>query len=134
MVRYLTLEQVGQLIANLPAGPFIEVARSLFLVAALTGLRMGELVALRWCDVDFAARCVRVRRNYTRGAFATPKSRRSARAVPLATEAATLEQLCVRSAWTADDDLVFAHPTTGEVLEVQHQPADAGRSQRGWSR
>jgi Phage integrase family len=106
-----------QLIVNLPASPFIEVDRPLFLVAMLTGLRKGELVALRWCDVDFAARRVRVRRNYTRGAFGTPKSRRSARAVPLATDAAmALEQLPARSAWAADDDLVFAHPATGGVL------------------
>jgi integrase len=116
-IRFLTLEQVDLLIASLPASPFIELDRPLFLVAALTGLRKGELIALRWCDVDFAARRLRVRRNYTRGAFGTPKSRRSARAVPLAGEAATaLEQLREHSAWSADDDLVFAHPATGEVL------------------
>jgi integrase len=86
-------------------------------VAALTGLRKGELVALRWRDVDLSARRVRVRRNYTRDAFGVPKSRRSARAVPLADEAAkALEGLYERSKWQADDDLVFAHPVTGGVL------------------
>ena len=58
--------------------------RVLYLTAAMTGLRRGELLALRWQDIDWTAGVVRVRRNYTRGQFGTPKSRRSSRAVPLA--------------------------------------------------
>ena len=37
------------------------------MVAALTGLWQGELVALRWRDVDWSAGVVRVRRTYSRG-------------------------------------------------------------------
>ena len=48
------------------------------------GLRRGELLDARWQDIDWTAGVVRVRRNYTRGRFGTPKSRRSSRAVPLA--------------------------------------------------
>ena len=54
----------------------------------MTGLRRGELLALRWCDVDWLAQRVRVRQNYVRGQFGTPKSKRSTRSVPLALEAA----------------------------------------------
>jgi len=36
-------------------------------VAAMTGLRQGELLALRWRDVDWRAERIRVRRNYVRG-------------------------------------------------------------------
>src|SRR5215211_4978175 len=39
-----------------------EQDASLFTAAAFTGLRMGELRALRWGDVDFAAQRVHVRR------------------------------------------------------------------------
>jgi integrase len=39
----------------------------LYLTAAMTGLRQGELLALRWRDVDWLAARVRVRRNYVRG-------------------------------------------------------------------
>jgi integrase len=50
----------------------------------MTGLRQGELVALRWRDVDFPAMRLRVRQNFVLGEFGTPKSRRSTRSVPLA--------------------------------------------------
>ena len=45
-----------------------EQDAALFRVAAFTGLRLGELRALRWQDVDFAKRLVHVRRNFTHGA------------------------------------------------------------------
>jgi integrase len=41
---------------------------ALFLTAAFTGLRMGELLALRWREVDFAGSVVRVRASYA-GAY-----------------------------------------------------------------
>jgi integrase len=89
----------------------------LFLTAALTGLRKGELVALCWRDIDWQSRRIRVRRNYTRGAFGTPKTRRSTRAVPMADQlAGVLDRHYKQSAWQTDDDLVFARPTTGGVM------------------
>ncbi len=39
---------------------------ALYLTAAMTGIREGELIALRWRDVDWSASMIRVRRNYTR--------------------------------------------------------------------
>ncbi len=60
---------------------------ALFRVAAFTGLRLGELRALRWQDVDFAKRLVHVRRNFTHGAEGAPKSGR-VRSVPLIDQAA----------------------------------------------
>ena len=46
------------------------------------GLRRGELLALRWDDVDLVAGTLRVRRSYWRGHFTAPKNHRS-REVPL---------------------------------------------------
>ena len=95
--------------------------RALFLTAAMTGLRQGELIALRWRDVDWAAGRIRVRQNYVRGQFGTPKSRRSARSVPLADRVAgELERHHQASYWIRDDDLVFASPSTGGPLERSH--------------
>ena len=79
----------------------------------MTGLRQGELLALRWRDVDWRAARIRVRQNYVRGEFGTPKSKRSTRSVPMADEVAgELERLFQQSRWQGDDDLVFAHPDT----------------------
>jgi integrase len=84
-----------------------EQDAAVFLTAAFTGLRMGELLALRWRDVDFAGGVVRVRASYYLGQLTTPKSGK-VRAVPLAPAvAAALAPLSQREHWTGGDDLVF---------------------------
>ena len=60
-----------------------EQDAAVFLTAAFTGLRMGELLALRWRDVDFLGEVVRVRASFSTGQLTTPKSGK-VRAVPLA--------------------------------------------------
>ena len=95
-----------------------RVERVLYLTAAMSGLRQGELLALRWMDVDWLAQRIRVRRNFVRGQFGSPKSKRSSRSVPLAdVVAAALDGLYKTSAYTADEDLVFAHPHTGRPMD-----------------
>ncbi|MGH6886257.1 MAG: tyrosine-type recombinase/integrase [Geminicoccales bacterium] len=92
--------------------------RAIYVVATMTGLRQGELLALRWRDVDWAARKIRVRQNYVRRHWGTPKTRRGSRSVPMADRVgAELEHHFQRSAYTGDDDLVFCHPETGAVLD-----------------
>lgn len=84
-------------------------------IAAYTGLRLGELRALRWSDIDWANAIVHVRRNAPSSAPAdaavkAPKSGR-VRSVPLIDQAArTLELLSRRGRFTGDDDLVFPSP------------------------
>ncbi len=94
------------------------VERPLYRTAAMTGLRQGELIALRWCDVDWPASRVRVAESYARGAFDSPKSH-TGRSVPMAdTLAAELEHHFQATRWRAENDLVFAHPLTGHVLDA----------------
>lgn len=45
-----------------------------FLMAARTGLRLGELLAIRWGDIDFNSRFVWVRQSYRRSQFTPPKN------------------------------------------------------------
>ena len=112
--RFLTSEELGTLVAAVPDDALGPTDRALYLTAALTGLRQGELVALRWRDIDWSAGVVRVRRSFTRGKFGTPKSRRSSRAVPIAHRLkAALSAHFWTSEYPASDDLVFAHPRTG---------------------
>ncbi len=101
-----------------PDDPLSVVERVLYLTAAMTGMRQGELLALRWMDVDWIAQRVWVRRNYVRGKFGTPKSKRSSRSIPLADDVAQeLELLFQTSSYQADEDLVFAHPHAGRPID-----------------
>jgi integrase len=118
-IRYIELAEVEALLRAVPEDRFASTDRTVYLVAAMTGLRQGELVALRWSDVDWAAARIRVRRNYTREAFGTPKSRRGSRSVPMADRVAgALERHFKTSAYQADRDLVFAHPESGHPLDA----------------
>jgi integrase len=86
---------------------------AIFLTAAFTGLRMGELLALHWRDVDFAGQTIRVQASYYLGQLTTPKSGK-VRAVPLAPDVASaLAELGSRLDWVGDDDLVFAGDAGG---------------------
>ena len=84
-----------------------EQDAAIFHTAAFAGLRMGELLALRWRDVDFTRRTIHVRENWTQGETTTPKGG-TERAVPMAEEVAErLARLGQREHFVADDDLVF---------------------------
>jgi len=86
---------------------------ALYLTAAFTGLRRGELLALRWRDVDFTGSVLRVRASYAAGAVTSPKSGK-VRSVPLAPEVAqALARLGDRGLFTSEDDLVFVGEAGG---------------------
>jgi integrase len=118
-VRFLSMEEVEALLGAVSGqqalGPTDQV---LYLTAAMTGLRQGELLALRWRDVDWPAARLRVRQSYVRGHWGTPKSRRGSRSVPMVDRVAgELERHFQRSSFQGDEELVFPHPHTGEVLD-----------------
>ena len=74
----LTPVQLRLLLARLP-----EPSRSLVLLLVLTGMRIGELLALRWRNVDLGSRLVRVEETVYDGHFDEPKSNHSVRLIPL---------------------------------------------------
>lgn len=116
-VRFLTLDEIDLTLDHVHPGMFERIDRPMFMAAVMTGMRKGELVALRWRDVDWNAGRIRVRRNYTCGEFGTPKSRRSTRSVPMTPDLAdALRALHTASRWRRPDDLVFAHPEHGGVI------------------
>jgi integrase len=67
-----------------------EPARSVTLLLVLTGLRVGELLALCWGSIDLKAPLLRVVETVYDGHFDQPKTNRSARTIPIGTETAEL--------------------------------------------
>ncbi len=118
-VRFLTQAELSTVLSRgVPDDERGQIERPLYLMAAMTGLRQGELLGLRWGDLDMHAHKVRVRQTYVRGEFKSPKSVRGVRGVPLATELElALTQLRDESAFSDDADLVFARPVTGEPMD-----------------
>lgn len=99
----LNLEQIAKLLAALP-----EPVCTLVLTALLTGLRVGELLALRWGDWDIAAGQLRIERALCRGVLGTPKTKSSRRILPVPQSLReALIQLAQRSALREPDQLIF---------------------------
>ena len=98
----LAPSQIRQLTGDLE-----EPAKSIALLLVLTGLRVGELLALRWQNIDLANRTLRVSATVYDGHFDTPKTQRSNRTVPLCSRAA-LVLAGRRSECNNAGDLVFS--------------------------
>ena len=123
----LTLSQCVEILANLTG-----MHRVLVLTDAATGLRISEILALRWSDIDLANSCIHVTRAYVYGAFGAPKSEASKRPVPLhPLLAESLATWRKETMYPANDDLVFPSvrlkgkkPPRANMLVADHlQPA-----------
>jgi integrase len=74
-----------------------------------TGLRIGEILTLRWAEVTLPDRLLLVRRGLSSGQETLPKGRRH-RFVPLSTPAASsLARLAARKDYVGPDDYVLAN-------------------------
>ena len=83
--RFFTGEQARKII-TIACDPW----RTMFAIAAMTGLRVGEVVGLQKQDLDFERRVIHVRRSAWYGRVQTVKSRASAAPVAMADALATL--------------------------------------------
>ncbi|MCW2961747.1 MAG: hypothetical protein JWM90_2134 [Thermoleophilia bacterium] len=93
-----------------------EDNRLIIELLATTGLRIGELIALRWCDLDLDRGKLHVTRRLYRGTYDTPKSRYGVRTVPLTPDMRTklaAHRLSLRS--SGDFETVF-QTTTGTPM------------------
>jgi integrase len=82
--------------------------RTMVLLDASTGLRRGELMALRWGDIDFETLIARVTRSIYRNVIGKPKTAASKKPVPLhPIVAAELKLWRAESAYRADSDFLF---------------------------
>jgi integrase len=76
----LTAEEVSTLLQNAQER-LSETCYTLFLVAVRTGLRLGEILALEWPDIDFDERTAEISKswNYKRKTMGSPKNDKSRR-------------------------------------------------------
>lgn len=65
----LAVDEINSLILSIP-----DENRTLFYCLATTGLRIGELLALRWQDIDFDESKLVITHNLWRGQLVTPKT------------------------------------------------------------
>jgi len=61
----------------------VEPVRTAFLIAAVMGMRRGEIFGLKWADIDLDRGLLHVRRSYVDGVVGLPKTESSRRALPL---------------------------------------------------
>jgi integrase len=81
----LTPQQAAALLERLP-----PLGRAMVGLAILSGLRRGELFALRWQDIDEQTRVLTVREAVYDGMFGTPKTEAGFRQIPLSETALRL--------------------------------------------
>jgi integrase len=81
--RCFTLEEVTLIVRHAR-----EPYKTLFRLAAETGMRGGEICALQWCDVNLADRTVQVSRSTWRGQITAPKTRAGRRLICISPELA----------------------------------------------
>jgi integrase len=129
-MRVLDSEQVRRLL-DVARGERLE---ALYVLAVSTGMRQGELLALRWEDVDLDRRTVHVRATLQRTkehgyTLAAPKTKRSRRQISLTGVARDAlrahrarqaqERLAAGPAWQGTHDLVFADAAGGPLSGIQ---------------
>jgi integrase len=72
-VKAMSREQSQHLLQTVRTGwPWFF---ALYLTALRTGMRLGELLALKWDAIDFKKRTIEVRLNYTGSKFTSPKNK-----------------------------------------------------------
>jgi integrase len=87
----------------------IEPVRTAFLVAAVMGMRRGEIFGLKWADVDLDRAILHVRRSYVDGVEGPPKTDSSRQPLPIPPQAVdALRAWKEEAAFTAPGDWVFA--------------------------
>ena len=117
-IRFLEPEEVEALLRGVPDDDLGRVERRMYLAAAMTGMRQGELLALRWRDIDWPARACAsaAASSAASSARPSPSAPRAASRSPTGSPASSTA--CTRETpYRHDDELVFAHPHTGKPID-----------------
>jgi integrase len=120
--RVLSVDEFLQISEHIP-----EPFRTMCIVAMCMGLRISEILGLKWCDVDWEGMRIGIRQSYVYGKPGAVKTPTSQRWMPLDPSLAKkLRQHQLRCASPANkEDWVFANPNTGK-------PYWPGKVQENW--
>jgi integrase len=121
--RIVSPEGAAELLRALP-----KQDRAVWALALYAGLRRGEMMALRWADVELAAGIIRVERSWDAHArvYVEPKSRSGRRRVPIAS---ALRGVLVEHKMTAVGELVVGR---GEGSRPFNDTTVAQRARKAW--
>src|SRR6266567_6588306 len=112
MLIVLSIEQIAALLRILK-----EPTRTMVFLAVFTGLRVGELLGLKWKDIDFQKMEVHVIRSIVMQHVGDCKTEASRKPVPLDLRLANvLWSWRLQSPYPTDEDWVFASPHSGGKL------------------
>jgi integrase len=106
---YFETDELPKLFSELPDG----LGKTICALALKTGMRQGELIALKWGNVSLGDKLLRVRENYTAGQLTTPKSKTSKRDVDLTDDAVKLLSEWWRYCGSPTGDGILVFPGQG---------------------
>jgi integrase len=109
--RLLTDEQVSILLSELPADVALMIR-----LADSTGMRISEIIGLRWRNVNLETGWLQVCERTYRGEDGPTKTENSERSLPLANLVGDFREHA-RKVDAKPEDYVFRHPVTGEAYD-----------------
>lgn len=108
-VEYLSVSEIQRLVAALEDGLSPKyVSRYMVLTAIYTGMRIGEIMALTWSDINFKEQTIRINKSYdyVEGKTKEPKTESSNRTIKVSSSYLTL----ISQLKTNNQELVFGRP------------------------
>ncbi len=114
-VEFLKPKEIRALIDEADSERF----RTLLTLAVMSGMRQGEILGLKWTDVDWFNCQVHVRRTYNHGQFHDPKSETSRRSIDLGPTVIKRLKVWKMASLPNDLDLVFTNEA-GEPIDASN--------------
>jgi integrase len=102
----LTVDELVKLLSAIP-----EPFRTAVFLDGSSGLRVGELLGLKWEDVDFDKKLIHIRRSIVKQKVGPPKTEASQKPIPLNSELAkALRVWKMKTIYNRPTDWVYASP------------------------
>ncbi len=102
----LTVDELVKLLTAIP-----EPFRTAVFLDGASGLRVGELLGLKWEDVDFERNVIHIKRSIVKQKIGPPKTETSQKPIPLNAELAKALRLWkMKTIYNRPDDWVYASP------------------------